>query len=227
MFLVRLAKVRPPKSRLGRGSEAVTLTVAVVGASLLLAFVFYALPSGVGLAIVRENGAIEVPTALAFAAAAVAAIRIAFRDRWPSGYAAAVILAAAAARELDFHRRLTTISVERGFYLGYLFLTPQDAPWPEKLAVGVVLAVLVAAVITLVVREGRAFVAGLRARRPTAVAVLGGVAALVVAQVFDKGSRRLGLALPGLVLLWKAMEENLELASAVLFLLALLIRRRA
>ena len=203
-----------------------TLTVAVLGASLLLAFVFYALPSGVGLAIVRENGAIEVPTALAFAAAAVAAIRIAFRDRWPSGYAAAVILAAAAARELDFHRRLTTISVERGFYLGFLYL-PRKMRRGRETRVGVVLAVLVAAVITLVVREGRAFVAGLRARRPTAVAVLGGVAALVVAQVFDKGSRRLGLALPGLVLLWKAMEENLELASAVLFLLALLIRRRA
>jgi hypothetical protein len=199
----------------------------VLGASLLLAFVFYLLPSGLGMAIVRENGVIEVPTALAFAAAAVAAIWVARRDRWPSGYAAAVILVAAAARELDFHRRFTTISIERGYYLGYLFLTPRDAPWREKLGVGVVVAVLVAAVIALVVREGPAFIAGLRARRPTAVAVLGGLAALAVAQAFDKASRRLGLALPGLVLLWKAVEENLELASAVLFLLALLIRRRA
>jgi hypothetical protein len=199
----------------------------VLGASLLLAFVFYLLPPGLGMAIVRENGAIEVPTALAFAAAAGAAIWVARRDRWPSGYAAAVILIAAAARELDFHRRFTTISTERGYYLGYLFLTPRDAPWPEKLSVGVVVAVLVAAIITLVVREGPAFIAGLRARRSTAVAVLGGLAALVVAQAFDKASRRLGLALPGLVLLWKALEENLELAGAVLFLLALLIRRRA
>ena len=150
------------------------LTVTVLGVSLLLAFVFYALPSGLGFAIVREHGAIEVPTALAFAAAAGAAIWIALRDRWRSGYAAAVILAAAAARELDFHRRFTTISVERGFYLGYLFLSPRDAPWPEKLAIGVVLALLVAAVSTLVVRERRAFVAGLRARHPSAVAVLGG-----------------------------------------------------
>jgi hypothetical protein len=204
----------------------VTLTVAVLGASLLLAFVFYALPSGSGLAIVHENGLIETPTALAFAAAAGAAIWVALRDRWRSGYAAVVILAMAAARELDFHRRFTTISIERSFYLGFLFLPSRDAPWPEKLAVGAVLALLVAAVITLVVREWRAFVAGLRARRPAAVAVLGGLAALVVAQAFDKVSGRVARALPALVVLWKAIEENLELAGAVLFLLALLIRRR-
>jgi hypothetical protein len=199
----------------------------VLGVSLLLAFVFHALPTEVGLPIVRENGVIEASTALTFAVAAVAAIRLALRDRWPGGYAAAVILVAATARELDFHLRLTTISVERGFYFGFLFRTAQDAPWRQKLGVGVVLAVLVAAVILLVVLEGRAFVAGLRARRPTAVGVLGGLAALVVAQVFDKASRRVELALPGLVILWKAVEENLELAGAVLFLVALLIRRRA
>lgn len=201
------------------------LTAAVLGASLLLALLIYALPSGLGRAIVRENGLIEIPTMLAFAGAAGAAIWISLRDRWWSGYAAAAILAAAAAREMDFHRRFTTISIEKGTYLG--FLASPVVPWPEKLAVGAVLALLVAAAITLVVREHRAFVAGLRARRPGGLAALAGFAALVVAQAFDKGSGREGRPLPGLTLLWKAIEENLELAGAVLFLLALLSRRRA
>ena len=200
------------------------LTAAVIGASLLLSLLIYALPSDLGSAIVRENGLIEAPTALAFAGAAGVAIWISLRDRWWSGYAVATIMAATAGRELDFHRRFTTVSIEKGFYIG--FLTSRAVPWLEKLAVGAVLALLAAAAIALVVRERRAFVAGLRALRPAAVAALGGFAALLVAQGFDKATGRAGRALPGLVLLWKAFEETLELAGAVLFVLALLMRRR-
>lgn len=200
------------------------LTAAVLGASLLLALLIYALPSEIGSAIVRENGVIEAPTALAFASAAGLAIWVSLRDRWCSGYAVAAILAAAAAREMDFHRRFTTVSIEKGTYLG--FFASRLVPWPEKLAVGAVLALLAAAAITLVVREHRAFFAGLRARRPAMVAALGGFVALAVAQAFDKASGRGGRALPGLALLWKSLEENLELAGAVLFLIAVLSRRR-
>jgi hypothetical protein len=55
------------------------------------------------------------------------------------------------------------------------------------------------------------------------VATLGGFTALVAAQAFDKTPARLR-ALPELALPWKLLEENLELAGAVLFLLALLKR---
>jgi hypothetical protein len=134
-------------------------------------------------------------------------------------------MAAAAARELDWHRRFTTVSIEKGFYLG--FFVSRAVPWPEKLAVGAVLALLGAAVITLVLRERRTFVLSLRARHPAAVAALGGLAVLLLSQAFDKATGRAGRALPGLTLLWKALEETLELAGAGLCLLALLRRRRA
>jgi hypothetical protein len=201
----------------------VALTAAVVGASLLLALAIYALPAHLAWEIVRENGLIEMATALAFAAAAGAAVWVTHRDRWWSGYAAAVVMAAAAARELDLHRRFTTVSVEKGTYLGF-FASP-IVPWPEKAVVGAVLSLLAAAAVTLVVRERWAFLHSLWARRPAAVATLGGLIALVAAQAFDKTPARMSRALPELALPWKLVEENLELAGAVLFLLALLKRQ--
>lgn len=184
----------------------------------MLALLVYALPVRLGEAIVREGGFIEASTALAFAGAAGAAIWIAVRDRSWSGWAAGLLLAAAAARELDFHRRFTTASIEKGTYLGF-FRSP-GVPWPEKLIVGAVLAVLAVAAIALIVRESRPFLGALRARRSAAVATLGGFAALVAAQGFDKASGRAGQVLGGLALLAKACEEHLELAGALLFLLA-------
>jgi hypothetical protein len=203
----------------------VTLTAAVLGASLVLALLCYALPGELGFAIVREGGFIEAPTALAFAGAAGVAMWIAVRDRWRSGWAVGMLMAGAAAREMDFHRRFTTLSVEKGTYLGF-FGSPV-VPWPEKLIAGVVLTGLGVAALALVVREHRPFLTALGARRTEAVAALGGFAALAVAQSFDKASGRVGRALPGVVLLAKCFEEHLELAGAVLFLLAvLLIARR-
>jgi hypothetical protein len=203
----------------------VTLTAAVLGASLVLALLCYALPAELGVAIVREGGLIELPTALAFVGAGGVAFWVSVRDRWRSGWAVGLLLAAAAAREMDFHRRFTTVSIEKGTYLG--FFGAREVPWPEKLVVGVVLAGLGAAALALVVREHRPFLTALGARRTEAVAALGGFAALAVAQSFDKASGRVGRALPGVVLLAKCFEEHLELAGAVLFLLAvLLIARR-
>jgi hypothetical protein len=202
----------------------VTLTAAVLVASLALSLLVWALPVELALAIVSEGGLIEAPTALAFAGAAGTALWIALRDRWASGWATAVVLAAAAARELDFHRRFTTQSIEKGTYVGYL-LSPA-VPGPEKLVVGLVLAVIAAAALALIVREWRPFVAALRARRSAAVAALGGIVALVGAQGFDKLTGRAGRVIPGLPLLAKAVEEHLELAGALLFLLAVLLRAR-
>jgi hypothetical protein len=202
----------------------VTPTAAVLGASLLLALLCYALPGELGLAIVREGGFIEAPTALAFAGAAGVAIWVSVRDRWRSGWAVGLLLAAAAARELDFHRRFTTVSIEKGTYLG--FFGAREVPWGEKLVVGALLAMLGAAALALVVREHRPFLTALRARRTAAVAALGGFVALAAAQSFDKASGRVGRALPGVVLLAKCFEEHLELAGAALFLLALLLIAR-
>jgi hypothetical protein len=99
-------------------------------------------------------------------------------------------------------------------------------PWPEKVIVGVVLAGLGVAALALVVREHHSYLTALRAGRRSAVAALGGFTALGVAQGFDKGSGRVGRAISGVVLLAKCFEEHLELAGAVLFLLALLFAAR-
>jgi hypothetical protein len=198
----------------------VALTAAVLGPSLLLALALSALPSEVGWALAREGGPIESATALIFVVGSGVAVWIAGRHRWRSGYAAAVLFLAAGARELEIQRRFTTVSIDRG--AGWFLLTSPRVPWPEKVTVGLVLALLVVAAVTLIIREGPALARSLGTRRPSAVAALGAGAALAIAQVFDKTHGAVTRTVPEFVLLWTLVEENLELAGAMLSLLALL-----
>lgn len=134
------------------------------------------------------------------------------------------MLTAAVARELDFHARFTAHAIDKRFTLRF-FVSPLVPTW-QKAIVAVLLALLVAAALALVVREGPRFLRGLRARHPAAIDVAAALAALAAAIALDEARTpvdRAGLAVPEFA---QTVEECLELGGAALIALVLLSAAR-
>ena len=199
------APPRPASDRLGAA-------LALLGGAVAAALSF---DPAAGL--VDEGGPIEAATVGALAAAAVLALRARL-------WAAAVVLALLAARELDLDK--TTLSggiLKSRFYLG-------DAPLPEK-AVGLAVVLLALGALAALARGLPAWWRALRAGRGWAWCLPAAAAAVVVAKSIDGLGRKLaplGVELSAAAGAWVVRaEEALELGFALLLVAALVLWRRA
>jgi hypothetical protein len=191
-----------------------TTAAVIVGAALAIGMLL-ALPAHVALAMVREGGPIEVLTAVLLASAALGAGWYAWRGAGASGWLAAVVLAAAVMRELDFQVRFATVAIDWRWTLG--FFGSSRVAWLEKVVVAAVLLALALVVLALLVREGRRFLGALRQGHPIGLALALGLLLMALAQLIDESLASLRRAIPEVGLPGVIVEEVLELGGATLW----------
>ena len=186
-------------------------------ALLLLAGLADVVRAAFGEAGFSEGGALEMASAAGYVLAlAVLAVRT---PRLPAAWPAAVLLLAAAARELDLDKRLTDPGIlQSRLYTG-------DAPLAVKLAGAAVVLAILAAAGTLARREGPRWVRGLAAGVRRAWWVAGALALAVVSKSLDGLGRKLrplGIDVPATLDRAASLsEEVLELGIPVALLLAM------
>lgn len=192
----------------------------VVGAGVVLYTALATLPLEVVARISAEHGVVETATLVLLVSAGVLSAWAARRGIWDSGYLAGVVFAAAAMRELDFHKQFTSRSITRGAGVG--FVASPVVPWVEKVIVVLLGMALLTVIIVLLAREWPKFRLGLRMRSRPVMLVVVGLVLLTGAVVLDDtyaGVKQLGAELAAR---WQLLEELLEMQAAAIFVLALL-----
>lgn len=192
--------------------------LATVGLALLA---WWWLPPEAVREAMSEDGWVELGTAAAYFA--MAGVMWVWRDRRVSGAvwpALCVVMAAFAARELDWHKAFTERSVLKvGFYFG-------GAPWQHKLAALAVLVPLALATGYLIVKYTRPVWQALCRREPAAVTVAVYVVGMVLVKMLDRSVNIYiedfgGAVTDSVRALQSVVEETTELGLAGLTLLAL------
>jgi hypothetical protein len=202
---------------------AVLLAVAV----LLAAWVFWALwPSVLVAAAMSEGGHVENLTVAGYGIAAAAAWVL--RDRrWRPGLAMAlvVVLLAFGARELDWHRSWTGVSVLKlSFYFGSHSIA-------SKLMSAMLVGIVAVAMAYVALWGAGPLRNALRQRRPVAITVATFLVVMVVSKLIDR-SLNLFLEIAGRQFDLSerarqlALEESLELLLPVFVVVALLQHAR-
>ncbi|RYF42006.1 MAG: hypothetical protein EOO25_08090 [Comamonadaceae bacterium] len=173
-----------------------------------------------------EEGFIERSTLMLYFLAALAVAGDRERLHAPVWIALAALLAAAAGRELDWHKTFTgTSMLKLSYYLG-------EAPLRHKLAALAILACLVAAAAYLALRFARSTWRGLRARDAAAVTAATFLACMVISKLVDRSLTVLAqdwhLSISAQARsLQLAVEELMELELPALVLLGLVQLRLA
>jgi hypothetical protein len=176
----------------------------------------------------REGGSVENFQAFSWALCAALSLVYWLRKQWSGGLIGAFLLVMLLVRELDFHKRFTAMSVTRTRY----YLLPDVPVLTRLIAATVVLGTLAVAIVFLR-KHLRLFWNALRSGRKWACSAAAGIGAITVAFLVDKLHgweghavtflRVLGLTpVPSEKLLQIVIEESVELAAPMLFLLALI-----
>lgn len=201
---------------------ALPLVLATVGVALLA---WWWVPPQAVRDAMSEDGWVEMGTAAAYFV--MAGVMWLWRDRRISGAvwpALCVVMAAFAARELDWHKAFTERSVLKvGFYFG-------SAPWQHKLAALAVLVPLALATGYLIMKYTQPLWQALRRREPVAVTVAVYVVGMVLVKMLDRSLNIYiedfgGTVTDSVRALQAVVEETTELGLAGLTLLALLQQR--
>lgn len=209
-------------SLLRRPWLALPLVLATVGLALLA---WWLMPPHAIMEAMSEDGGVEMGTAATYFVMAV--VMWFGRDRRVSGAvwpALCVVMAAFGARELDWHKAFTELSVLKvGFYVG-------SAPWQHKVTALAVLVPLALATGYLIVKYTQPLWRALRQREPVAVTVAVYVVGMVLVKMLDRSLNIYiedfgGAVTDSMRALQSAVEETTELGLAGLTLLALLQQR--
>jgi hypothetical protein len=173
-----------------------------------------------------ENELVQNAQVLAYVAAIVMSW-VLFRGRiWDKRHIGWIFLVVLALRELDFHNNFTKISIFcTRFYLSLA------VPLTEKLTVAGILLILLSLSIKFTLDNWESFICSLKARNADAISLLFAILLLPVSVVIDKTpgamERVVGLRLGiDIKFAFLVLEETLELASPILFFIALLQWRK-
>lgn len=163
-----------------------------------------------------ESGAIELSTAIIFILAAFIGLVQFIKTNAKIDFIFMVLMAFAAAREMDWHKEWTTDSI-----LKSRFYIESSTPMIEKIIGGLVIAFLIYALWQLMKRVPL-FVANLWHFAPRAWAIGFGLGALTIAKILDSMER----IIPPLAQfhddhyeLISVVEESLEITGALFFIL--------
>ena len=204
----------------GRESAPYLPALVVLLSGVLTVFVLLQLPRHIAQAAQYENGPIENATVLLYVAGAVLAWVFGKRELWSKGYTGGFVLLLLALRELDFHTRFTSRSLSQ-----WNFLISAHVPPSEKV-IGLAAYVIVAVPLVRLVAGSRPLFSAVRNRRPYAISAFSGIILVPVSMLFDLTARILrerGMEIDDDVYLTcQLLEETLELAIPLLFMIALL-----
>lgn len=193
----------------------VSLALVMLFAVLAL-LLWAALPAAQVMALMSEEGPVEIASAGLYFLTAVALWFVRGRSM-PLALAAAmsIVLCAFGARELDLHKAWTGASVLKvSFYLG-------SAPLQHKLVALMAVVPTALAMAYLLLQYGLPVLRGLRQRHPVAITVAVFWGTLVLSKLIDRSQNVLledfGVQFsPAVTALRSAWEESLELCLGVL-----------
>lgn len=195
-------------------------TLLWTGIVLLIGFLMTA-PPELADALVEENGLIESLSAMGWFVAAGFLLTTSALQRWQRGFAGAFLLLAFGLRELDFHKRFTTMGI-----IKIKFFLSGDVPITEKIIALLVLGFfLLMAWLFLRGRIGW-FVQRLKDRAGPAVALAALVLLLGASKVLDRlpnAVREIGIPFPGGASEQLGIiEETVELGLPLMALLVII-----
>lgn len=177
------------------------------------------LPKELAADVVRENGPVEVITALGYMIAAGWLFVTGLKGRIDSGLSAGFLVLLLGLREMDFHARFTTM----GIFKTRFYVSP-DVPVVEKVIVSIVVIALIVAIVKIIRLQCAPFLQSLCRKYPPAIAVALAVVLMVVSKMLDSFSGPLQSIInlmhndPDLCM-W-VMEEVFEMGIPCLILLA-------
>ncbi|MCC9595166.1 MULTISPECIES: hypothetical protein [unclassified Rubrivivax] len=168
--------------------------------------------------LIAENGPIEGTNAALYFVCSL--IFLLTRRIEPATRAAlGVLFAAFGAREMDWHKALTGKSVLKvSYYLG-------DAPWQQRLLAFIAVALVAAAVLTLLLRQAGPLLHHWRRRDPVASSVVVFAVTMFITKVIDRMENLLAedwgiVFAPETGLLIGSLEETIELSLPLIALVA-------
>jgi hypothetical protein len=194
------------------------VVLAMIGLAVMIA---YGLTYGYAVVTIDEHGPLEAATVAVYAAVLADCVYLALSGLVPSAWAGAALVSLPILRELDLHKAFT------GFPVTSVRYWRSDLPSASEkiLAAAVVAALLTLALIALAISL-KPFWRRLRALRTDALLLAAAPVLLVIASAIDK------LAVIDVIVLekdviFRALEESLELGAAICVLGALVLWRKS
>ena len=171
-------------------------------------------------AVFEEMGLVENMSAAGYFIGFVLLLAFMIVKKYPTAWSLAVILLCFCFRELDFHKRFTTMSI-----LKSRFLTSPEVPADERIAGILIIISLLVCVCFMLKNYLKPFLLELRERTPVALSVLFAGGCLVVSKSLDGIARKLeplGITTTeGVKDFCSVLEESLETAAPYLLVLAI------
>ncbi len=193
--------------------------IAVVPCIVVVSLVILSfLPEEQVVSLIRENGLVELLTVVIYAVVISCLALLSLQRKETKPLAASGMVLLLCLRELDFHSRFTTM----GIFKTKFYVSP-EVPLPEKAIVSIVVLGLLAAVLVFIRQYRKDFFRGLQKKDTSMIAVACGLGCAVLSKMLDSMSH---LFRP--LFFWynpaimsRAIEETLELAIALFFLVAI------
>lgn len=196
------------------------MLAAVCAGVIVLSLLINLLPQEMAAYLVRENGLVEMLTALGYIAGAGWLFLVAGRGQINDGASAGLVVVLLGLRELDFHARFTTMGVFKTRY----YISP-EVPGDEKLIVSLIMICILVIVARFLRRNFATFWDGLRQRDMSALSLGLAVGSGLLSKVLDSFSGPLRKLVahvhndPRTFL--RVIEETMELAIPIFILFAI------
>ncbi len=194
---------------------------SVIFGLLVINGIFTIMPPEVSLRLIKENGVVEILSAWGYFFAALLLFLLAIQKKVRGGYFTAILVLLLGLRELDFHDRFTTMGVfKTKFYLSSL------VPIGEKIIVTLLMLVLISFILWYLKKYGPSFVKNLKKGTAHALFTMCGIACMFLSKFLDGYSEVLEkifiMVNEDPAFQARILEETLELAIPVFFILAIL-----
>ncbi len=177
-------------------------------------------PQYVSLMLVRENGLVEILSVVAYLFAVILLFRKTAVEKVPYGYSSSFLLLLFAMRELDFHKRFTTMGTFKTKY--YL---SNSVPIVEKIVVVCIMLSLVVFTLMYLKKNVPSFLKKVRAKVGYCIIVAIAICSMFFSKFMDSYSEPLKKVFAYFYgnpdHLSRIIEETAELAIPVLFILAI------
>lgn len=199
---------------------------AILAVTLLIGGITLFLPPATQDMVIKEDGPIEMLTAIGFIIAAAWLFKEGFQRQLKHGFSSGFIALFLGLRELDFHTRFTTMGIfKTRFYIS------DQVPTMEKTIVSIIVIVMLVALIFYSKKYLPVFWAGLKNSSRWAISIALAIGLAVFSKTLDRNSDLImdGVALISSVDLTQFLrvaEETSELAIPLFLILAIFYSRQ-
>lgn len=194
---------------------------AILAVTLLLGGITLLLPLATLDMVIKEDGPIEMLTAIGYVIAAAWLFKEGFQQRLNHGFSSGFITLFLGLRELDFHTRFTTMGIFKSrFYIS------DQVPAMEKTIVSIIVIAMLIALIFYTKKYLPVFWAGLTSRSRWAISIALAIGLAVFSKTLDRNSDLIMdvvalISSVDLTQFLRVAEETSELAIPLFLLLAI------